>query len=177
MDWNVPCTGFAILYTPARLTDMSFLRTLFGTKKEDSKLSLLKDFSALRTDFHSHLIPGIDDGAASEEDSIQMLNGLADLGFQKVITTPHVMSDSYRNSQETILAGRDKIRPLAPQQEMRLETEHCATGMFSLKFPTSTPRKISSASCLTSRCKGTSRCWPTLNDTLSGTASLKCTRN
>src|SRR5688572_28385878 len=113
---------------------MSLLRTLFGRRKEDSHIPALQDFSALRTDFHSHLIPGIDDGAATEEDSLLMLNGLADLGFQKVITTPHVMSDYYRNSKETILAGRDRLRQLASQHGLRLEIDAAAEYYLDDRF-------------------------------------------
>src|SRR5436190_18366025 len=100
---------------------MSFLRSLFGSGKHDPSIPLLHDYSALHTDFHSHLIPGIDDGAATEEDSVQLLSGLADLGFKKVITTPHVMSDYFRNTTDTILAGRDRLRELAQLHGIPLE--------------------------------------------------------
>ena len=71
-------------------------------------------------------IPGLDDGAATEEDSVNLMNGLANLGFRKVITTPHVMSDYYRNTTETILAGRDRLRELAAQHGIPLEIDAAA---------------------------------------------------
>jgi tyrosine-protein phosphatase YwqE len=52
---------------------------------------------------HSHLLPGIDDGAADIDTSIQLIKGLIDLGYKKLITTPHVMQDMYPNRKETIL--------------------------------------------------------------------------
>lgn len=68
------------------------------------------DFSNLGVDLHSHLIPGIDDGSKSLEDSIQLIKELKNLGFHKIITTPHIMSDYYRNTPDIILSGRDKVR-------------------------------------------------------------------
>ena len=70
----------------------------------------LDDYAALKVDFHSHLIPGIDDGVATVEESVNVVKALAELGFKKIITTPHVMGDGYNNSSETILAGRDAVR-------------------------------------------------------------------
>jgi len=62
-----------------------------------------KDFSFLGTDLHSHLIPGIDDGAKTMADSLEHLGVLRNLGFRKVFTTPHVMADLYPNTREEIL--------------------------------------------------------------------------
>ncbi len=68
------------------------------------------DLSQLQVDIHSHLIPGIDDGAKTIEDSMRLLQRFSELGYKKVITTPHVMSDFYRNTPEIILSGLDKVR-------------------------------------------------------------------
>ncbi len=51
------------------------------------------DLKHLKTDLHSHLIPGIDDGSPDMETSILLLKKFIDLGYQQVITTPHIMSD------------------------------------------------------------------------------------
>ncbi|MCD8371006.1 MAG: protein tyrosine phosphatase [Clostridiales bacterium] len=40
-------------------------------------------------DVHSHVIPGVDDGSRTMEESIQMLRSLAEQGFTGVIATPH----------------------------------------------------------------------------------------
>jgi protein-tyrosine phosphatase len=42
------------------------------------------------TDFHSHLIPGVDDGAQTPEESLSALRAMADEGVTALITTPHV---------------------------------------------------------------------------------------
>lgn len=53
-------------------------------------------------DIHSHLLPGIDDGAVTIEDSITLLKGLKEIGFEKFITTPHVMAEVWNNSKSAI---------------------------------------------------------------------------
>lgn len=78
--------------------------------KKKEILSNLTDLSGLGVDLHSHLIPGIDDGAKTIEESLILIKGLADLGFRKIITSPHIMSGGYNNTPEIILNGRDMVR-------------------------------------------------------------------
>jgi protein-tyrosine phosphatase len=78
--------------------------------KKKEEVSNLMDLSGLGVDLHSHLIPGIDDGAKTMEDSIMLIKGLRQLGFKKIITSPHIMSGGYNNTPEIILSGRDKVR-------------------------------------------------------------------
>ena len=44
-------------------------------------------------DFHSHILPGIDDGSASVEESLELLRMLADQGVYTVVATPHFYPD------------------------------------------------------------------------------------
>jgi protein-tyrosine phosphatase len=67
-------------------------------------------FSSLGTDIHSHLIPGIDDGAQNMDESIALVKDLYYLGFRKIVTTPHIMADFYKNTPEIILSGLDKLK-------------------------------------------------------------------
>ena len=53
-------------------------------------------------DIHSHLLPGIDDGAQTLEQSYDLINGLTEIGFSQIITTPHIMHNVYENSFESI---------------------------------------------------------------------------
>lgn len=53
-------------------------------------------------DIHSHLLPGIDDGAKDLEDSIALITQLYSYGIRNFITTPHVLGNVYPNSSETI---------------------------------------------------------------------------
>jgi tyrosine-protein phosphatase YwqE len=63
----------------------------------------LTDFSAIATDLHCHVLPGMDDGAATMSESLKMLTEMARLGFTKIIATPHVVSTLYPNTREQIL--------------------------------------------------------------------------
>ncbi len=51
------------------------------------------DLSGLRCDMHSHLIPGIDDGSPDMETSVRLIRGFIELGYKKIITTPHINAD------------------------------------------------------------------------------------
>lgn len=84
------------------------------------------DLSVIGTDLHSHLIPGIDDGSKSLEDSIILLRKFQELGYKKVITTPHVMSDFYRNTPEIILDGLEAVRAEIKKQNLAIEIEAAA---------------------------------------------------
>jgi protein-tyrosine phosphatase len=85
----------------------------FGSKKKDtsplaygpSKPEGYGDWSFVGTDMHSHLIPGIDDGAQTVEDSIQLIQELQGMGFKSVITTPHIKSDHFKNNSVNITEG------------------------------------------------------------------------
>src|SRR5690554_964389 len=68
----------------------------------------------LEVDVHSHLLPGIDDGVGSYEESIEILQLMKRLGYRKVITTPHVMTEYYPNNREIIM---DKLRGLREAME------------------------------------------------------------
>ena len=76
----------------------------FSKKKKEEQLAPL-DFSVLKTDIHSHFIPGIDDGSPDMKTTISLIKEMQGLGFEKVITSPHVMSDFYKNTSETKTVG------------------------------------------------------------------------
>ncbi len=67
------------------------------------------DFSVLGMDMHSHLIPGIDDGAKTMEESLELIRGLIQLGYSGAITTPHVMGDYYPNTGVIIQNGWEEL--------------------------------------------------------------------
>jgi len=79
-------------------------------KKKQAKLDPI-DFSNIKVDIHSHLIPGIDDGAKSIEDSLALIKKLKKYGYKKIITTPHVMSGLYKKQiQLLFFQGLKKIK-------------------------------------------------------------------
>jgi protein-tyrosine phosphatase len=79
------------------------------------------DLSGLIADMHSHLIPGIDDGATDLESAIVMIRAMHSLGYQKFITTPHVQWEMYKNTHEIIENGAKIVRDRLAETEMKVE--------------------------------------------------------
>ncbi|MBL7924249.1 MAG: capsular biosynthesis protein [Bacteroidia bacterium] len=75
---------------------------------------------------HSHLIPGIDDGAKTIEDSLELVRFLHGMGYKKLITTPHVMSDYFRNTPEIIHEGLQTVRQALQDNQIPVEIEAAA---------------------------------------------------
>jgi protein-tyrosine phosphatase len=84
------------------------------------------DLSVLRADMHSHLIPGIDDGAKTIEDSLELIRILHSLGYSKLITTPHIMSDYFRNTPEIINEGLATVRAALKKENIPVEISAAA---------------------------------------------------
>lgn len=103
------------------------------SKKKDEELDLL-DFSVLKTDIHSHFIPGIDDGSPDLETSIRLIKEMQKLGFNKIITSPHVMSDIYNNSSAKILAGLENIRTELSLQNINIQIDSTAEYYLDYDF-------------------------------------------
>ena len=81
--------------------------------------------SLLNVDLHSHLIPGIDDGAKDMERSIELILSLKEMGYKKLITTPHV-SDMFLNSSATILEGYSNLKKELKKRNIEIEIEVAA---------------------------------------------------
>lgn len=75
-----------------------------------SKKKYLVDELKGFVDIHNHLLPGIDDGAKSVEDSLAMIREFRELGVNHFIATPHIMSNYYPNTPETINAALENLR-------------------------------------------------------------------
>lgn len=67
----------------------------------------------LHTDMHSHLLPGLDDGAETLTHSLELLSELRQLGFRKLVMTPHIMGDFYKNTPAGIRAALAELRAAA----------------------------------------------------------------
>jgi protein-tyrosine phosphatase len=103
----------------------------FGKKKEVLQPF---DLSRFKVDIHSHLIPGIDDGSQTMDETIAMLAKFQSLGYKKVITTPHVMSDSFPNTSENILAGLEDVRAEIKKVGLTIEIDAAAEYYFDETF-------------------------------------------
>jgi len=99
-----------------------------------NKKNVSVNFSEIRCDMHSHLIPGIDDGAPDISTSLKLIKGLQDLGYKKLITTPHVLWDMYKNTPDIILAGYEKVKKEIAKQNIAVEFEVAAEYLLDDYF-------------------------------------------
>lgn len=84
------------------------------------------DLSWMQVDMHSHLIPGIDDGSKTMEESLELIRRLSGYGLRKLITTPHIMSEYYRNNPEIINMGLSDLRKAVKGEGIEIEIEAAA---------------------------------------------------
>lgn len=88
----------------------------------------------LKVDIHSHLIPGIDDGSPDIETSINFLRNLLELGYEKVITTPHIMTDLYPNDSKVIREGLTALKDELKKRNIKIEVEAAAEYFLDSHF-------------------------------------------
>ncbi len=96
------------------------------TKQRTLSANQALDLSWLQADMHSHLIPGIDDGSQSMEESVILVERLASYGLKKLIITPHIMSEFFRNTPETIEGGLRKLKRAVSEAGISVELEAAA---------------------------------------------------
>jgi protein-tyrosine phosphatase len=80
----------------------------------------------ITTEFHSHLIPAIDDGVKNMEESMEVLRAFSEMGYKKVITTPHIQGDFFKNGPENILSGLADVRQRLLDENIPIEIEAAA---------------------------------------------------
>ena len=68
------------------------------------------------TDYHCHILPGVDDGPKEKDESIEMARLLAVAGYREVYCTPHLIKGMYEASNEEVLHERDRL-----QRELKSE--------------------------------------------------------
>ncbi|MEI6866488.1 CpsB/CapC family capsule biosynthesis tyrosine phosphatase [Flavicella sp.] len=86
-------------------------------------------------DIHSHLLPEIDDGSKSMENTIEMISTMEAYGIQNFITTPHVLGDVWKNSSDTILDKLDLVLEELEKQDMSyIKFEAAAEYMLDEQF-------------------------------------------
>ena len=106
------------------------LSTLFNKfKKTNFKLN---DF--YHTDLHSHLIPGIDDGVKTMEESISIIKEMKDLGYTKLITTPHIMMHRFPNSKDIIFPIYEDLKEELIKQNIDIKLDVAAEYYYDEFF-------------------------------------------
>jgi protein-tyrosine phosphatase len=83
-------------------------------------------------DLHCHWIAAIDDGARTAEESLAMLRGLRQAGFDEVVATPHMRPGMYDNDRAALERAYAAMQPIlgAPSGQGLLPTVHLASEHF-----------------------------------------------
>ncbi|MFQ3576456.1 MAG: CpsB/CapC family capsule biosynthesis tyrosine phosphatase [Cytophagales bacterium] len=98
---------------------MSWFSSVFSTSApvfEDS----------IKVEFHNHILPGLDDGSRDVFESLELLKNMQELRKEKVVMTPHIISDMYKNSPETILPKLELLKIEAQKANINLELHAAA---------------------------------------------------
>src|SRR5579885_3292051 len=92
------------------------------------------DLSFLAADMHSHLLPGIDDGVQTIEESVAFIKELESLGYKHLICTPHIISDIYPNSPETILPKLELVKKAVKENNINITIDAAAEYMVDIEM-------------------------------------------
>jgi protein-tyrosine phosphatase len=103
---------------------MNFFKNLFAPKTPTEPFH----FGSLVADMHSHLLPGIDDGSSDMDQTIGMILKMKELGYKKLVFTPHVMMHYYPNEPEIILQKLEAVK--AECQKLGIEIELLAAAEY-----------------------------------------------
>lgn len=74
----------------------------------------------MKVDFHSHILPGIDDGAKTLEESVQLASAMASWRFERITCTPHI-TRLYRNTPEIIKSEFDRLEEALSTDGVKVE--------------------------------------------------------
>lgn len=78
------------------------------------------------TDCHSHLLPGVDDGVRTAEESLRILEEMERQGIRKLWLTPHIMED-IPNTTDTL---KTRFRTLCKSYRGNIRLELAAEYML-----------------------------------------------
>ena len=99
-----------------------------------NRKNIISDIEWLGVDVHSHLLPGIDDGAANIEQSLNYIQQLQELGYSSLICTPHIFNGLYPNTPETIFpvlsAVQEKVKAAGLSIAINTAAEYMADFSF-----------------------------------------------
>jgi protein-tyrosine phosphatase len=106
---------------------------MFSFFKKKNKIQY-PDFFPIKSDMHSHILPGLDDGAPDIEASLQLVRGMMDLGIKKAVATPHIIDDLYRNNPSTINAALGLLQSELNKEGLDFEVSAAAEYMIDSHF-------------------------------------------
>jgi protein-tyrosine phosphatase len=103
----------------------------FFNKKKPILKDLIPDN---HIDFHSHLLFGIDDGAANFEDTLGLVKAMNGFGITQITTTPHVMNHVWENTTEIIVNRQNDVNALFKEHEVDFTIKAAAEYLLDDSF-------------------------------------------
>ena len=107
---------------------------MFSLFKKKQPIDSGNNYFPIITDIHSHILPGIDDGAPDVDASIILIEGLMALGVKRSVATPHIISDMYRNDADTINAALTVLKKELVKRKISFEVSAAAEYMMDAYF-------------------------------------------
>ena len=95
---------------------MKILGNIFSKQKHD----YFDAYSFLKTDIHSHLIPNVDDGTKDFNETVEIIKELKQLGYKKLIITPHINSE-YKNNKEDLISKYNHLNQIVSSLQLDIE--------------------------------------------------------
>lgn len=79
----------------------------------------------MKLDFHSHILPGLDDGAVDIDDAVALVSAMKDWGFERLTCTPHI-TNKFRNTPQTIRKAFEELQEALYLQNVQIEMKMSA---------------------------------------------------
>lgn len=98
----------------------------FSFLQRNRSIPETKRFPSFLVDTHAHILPSLDNGPETLDESIALLQEMSKYGIRKVIATPHIMGDYYRNSIETIQGVQKRLASELTRRCIPIELEVAA---------------------------------------------------
>lgn len=70
-------------------------------------------------DIHSHIIPNVDDGARSVEETFNILKEAQEAGFTDVILTSHFLLNYYETNAQELIFWKEKLQEVLKSKELK----------------------------------------------------------
>ncbi len=100
-----------------------------------SRKKFLIDYLDGFIDIHNHILPGIDDGAKTVDDSIALIKAFEEFGVTRFIATPHIMHNYYPNTKETISKALSQVQHALISNDLKhISIEAAAEHMIDDNF-------------------------------------------
>jgi len=103
---------------------------LFNFKKSIEESGILQGL----TDWHSHILPGVDDGIKTMEDSIETLRRLEETGITELWLTPHIMEDIPNSTNDLKKRFEELKRRYTGAVTLHLASENMLDPLFESRL-------------------------------------------